>query len=137
VVALPELHWQTLRGPAHDPSLSGEGRAAAAPPPPLPRGARAVIARRAAQEIDRPGLVVNLGVGMPDGVTAVVAAGAAGAPAANAWLTTEAGAWGGTPAAGAGFGGAHDAAAIVPLASMIDVYQGGGGLGGPGDGRGE
>ncbi len=41
-------------------------------------------------------------------------------------LSTEAGHLGGIPAGGKQFGAAHNAAAHMPMASMIDLYQGGG-----------
>lgn len=128
MISPPELHWQTLRGPSYDGSLSGEVRAPNSQLlPPLALDARRVIAHRAMLEISRPGMLVNLGVGMPEGVAAMVAACAATHPAATSvTLSTEAGAFGGIPSAGAGFGAAHNAAAHVPTATMIDFYNGGG-----------
>jgi propionate CoA-transferase len=45
-VAPPELHWQTLRDPGHDPSLSGEARKLLTGIPPLPLDERRIIAHR-------------------------------------------------------------------------------------------
>ena len=41
-------------------------------------------------------------------------------------LTTEVGIVGGFPAGGLRFGASHSAAAAIPLASMLDFYNGGG-----------
>lgn len=41
-------------------------------------------------------------------------------------MSTEAGHMGGVPAGGRQFGASHNAAAHLPTASMIDLYQGGG-----------
>lgn len=45
-MAPPELHWQTLRDPGHDPSLSGEARKLLTSIPPLPLDERRIIAHR-------------------------------------------------------------------------------------------
>jgi propionate CoA-transferase len=127
VVAPPHLHWQTLRERLHHLTLSGEARGGAGALAPLPLGARRSIALRALRELDAPRLVVNLGVGMPEGVAAAVAELKSSRPlAASATLTTEAGAFGGSPAPGLAFGASHSADAHVPTASMIDFYNGGG-----------
>ena len=47
----------------------------------------------------------------------------------RAWpitLTTEAGVWGGAPSGGARFGASQNADAMLPCASMLDFYNGGG-----------
>lgn len=45
---------------------------------------------------------------------------------ATATLTTEAGVFGGIPAGGLRFGSGYNCEALVPTASMIDFYSGGG-----------
>ncbi|KAI3425234.1 hypothetical protein D9Q98_009002 [Chlorella vulgaris] len=128
VVAPPELHWQTLRDPGHDPSLSGEARKLLTSIPPLPLDERRIIAHRAMLEIDKPNCIVNLGVGMPEGVAMMVAThGARENPHADSvTLTTEAGAFGGIPGGALHFGSSHNPACLVPTASMIDFYNGSG-----------
>ncbi|KAI7836601.1 hypothetical protein COHA_009559 [Chlorella ohadii] len=127
VLAPPELHWQTLREPGNDGSLSGEIRTPLHSISPLPMDERRIIAHRAFLEIDRPNCLVNLGVGMPEGVAVMVATHSKQNPhAASVTLSTEAGVWGGIPGGGLRFGASHNPACLTPTASMIDFYNGSG-----------
>ena len=69
VVSRPENHWQTY-GSQYNPSFSCEFKVPAASVAPLEMDERKIIARRAAFEL-RPNMVVNLGIGMPEGVGSV------------------------------------------------------------------
>ena len=69
VVAKPENHWQTFVE-FYNPAFSCEIRMPMQSIPPMEMGPRKVIARRAAFEL-MPNSVVNLGIGMPDGVAQV------------------------------------------------------------------
>ncbi|HHV71970.1 MAG TPA: acyl CoA:acetate/3-ketoacid CoA transferase [Clostridia bacterium] len=121
VVAKPENHWQASTTP-YDPSYSGELRIPLESIKPMPLNERKVIARRACMELF-DGAVVNLGVGVPDGVAAV--ANEEGF-LENVVLTTEAGPVGGLPSLGADFGGASNADAFMEHPYMFDFYDGGG-----------
>ena len=69
VVAKPVNHWQTFVV-QYDPSFSGETKVPMTFIPPMDMGMRKIIARRAAFELS-PNSVVNLGIGMPEGVANV------------------------------------------------------------------
>src|SRR5262249_50361397 len=69
VVAKQENHWQTF-GTHYNPAFSGEIKVRAGSLPPMPMSERKIIARRAAFEL-KANSVVNLGIGMPEGIAAV------------------------------------------------------------------
>jgi len=121
VVAKLENHWQS-GATVVNPAFSGNIKVPLGAIPPLPLDERLVIARRAAMELT-PGSVVNLGIGVPDGVAIV--AGEEGA-ADLLILTTEAGAIGGVPAGGENFAMSFNAQAFVKQQAQFDWYDGGG-----------
>ena len=121
VVSQPEHHWQTF-GTPYSAAMSGELRRVRNPVPPLELTARKVIARRAAMEL-RPDSVVNLGIGIPEGIANVAAEEHI---LDYLTLTAEPGAMGGMPAAGLDFGSAVNAQAILDQPSQFDFYDGGG-----------
>ncbi|WP_424976018.1 acyl CoA:acetate/3-ketoacid CoA transferase [Dinoroseobacter sp. S124A] len=121
VVARPENHHQTFATP-YSHAFSGQFRVEADAAPEMPLTVRKVIARRAAFELPING-VVNLGIGMPEGVAAV-----AGEERLlpHLTLTAEPGVIGGQPASGLDFGAAINTDAIVPQGAQFDFYDGGG-----------
>jgi propionate CoA-transferase len=121
VVADPENHRLTY-GTAYDPGLSGEVRVPLRRLPPLPLDDRKVIARRAAMEL-LPNSVVNLGIGLPEGVGRV-----AGEERIHdlMTLTVDPGVMGGVPVGGTDFGAAVNCQAVIDHATQFDFIDGGG-----------
>ncbi|HOE80289.1 MAG TPA: acyl CoA:acetate/3-ketoacid CoA transferase [Smithellaceae bacterium] len=121
VVAKPENHWQTF-GTAYNPAFSGELKIPSASVEPLPMDERKIIARRAAFELS-PNMVVNLGIGVPEGL-----AGVANEEGIFDYLTltAEAGTIGGIPAGGINFGTATNMDCLISMHQQFDFYDGGG-----------
>lgn len=117
----PDYHYQT-HGTMYSPALSGELRVPVHAIPPLPLNTRKIIARRAAMELE-PNSIVNLGIGMPTGVSNVASEEGV---VDEMTLTLEVGVFGGVPAGGLDFGASYNPGAIIPHDAMFDFYDGGG-----------
>ena len=121
VVGRPENHMQTM-GTAFNLAYTGDIRVPAGSMQPIALDERKIIARRAAMELGR-GAIVNLGIGVPEGVAAV----AAEEKVAHLMsLTLETGLIGGVPAGGLDFGHATNADATIDPGYQFDFYDGGG-----------
>jgi len=121
VVSQPENHWQTA-GTQYNPAFSCEFKIPTASVAPLEMDERKIIARRAAFEL-RPNMVVNLGIGMPEGVASI----------ANEegifdflTLTAETGSIGGIPSGGKNFGASTNMDCMLDMHMQFDFYDGGG-----------
>jgi propionate CoA-transferase len=121
VVAEPEHHMQTYRT-AFSHAFTNRIRPPAGEIAEMALDARKVIARRCAFELPING-VINLGIGMPEGVAAVSAEEGL---LDHLTLTAEPGVVGGQPASGLDFGAAVDVDAVIPQNAQFDFYDGGG-----------
>lgn len=121
VVSRPENHWQTF-ATQYDPSYSSEVKIPMGSLPVMEMGARKIVARRAVFEL-KGNSIINLGIGMPEGISSV----------ANEekileyiTLTAEPGIIGGVPAGGMSFGAAANADCVIDQPYQFDYYDGGG-----------
>ena len=116
VASEPKFHMQTFSVDFNPAYIGKDGEMP-------PKGdelslERRIISKRAAKEL-MPGAIINLGIGMPEGVAQVAEKG-------SYTITVEAGPIGGTPAGGVDFGCSSNPEAIIDQPYQFDFYQGGG-----------
>lgn len=120
-VVVDPAQWQSAEG-EYNPSLCGEVKVPMHTMPSLEFGIRKFIARRAALEL-QPKAVVNLGIGVSDGVANI----AAEEGIIDGFVfSIEMGVVGGVPAKGVIFGAAWNPECIMSMPSQFDFYHGGG-----------
>ncbi len=121
VEAEPDDHMQNY-GTRYSPALSGEVRMPVEQLTILPLDTTKIIARRAATEL-LPNSVVNLGIGLPDAVSAVAAEEQI---EDLITLTVDPGVIGGVPLGGLDFGASVNFSASIDHPYQFDFIDGGG-----------
>lgn len=121
VIAPQEAHMQTF-GTQYNAGFSGEVRVKATASNGMRLNERKVIARRCAMELT-PGAVVNLGIGIPEGIANIADEEQIGN---DMTLTVESGLVGGTPAGGQDFGASLNYDCMLDEPAQFDFYDGGG-----------
>ncbi|TFD50720.1 acyl CoA:acetate/3-ketoacid CoA transferase [Cryobacterium sp. Hh7] len=104
-----------------EPGYTGAYRVPVGSMPKLAQGMRRIIAERAYEEI-QPGQLVNLGVGMPDGIAKLAAERG---ELDRIAFAVEQGHIGGTPAGGIEFGAVYNAACSLTAPQQFDLFDGG------------
>lgn len=106
----------------YNPAYSGEMRVPENSIDKMEMSLRKIIAKRCAMELKKRN-IINLGIGVPDGVASIVLEEGIGD---DIYMTIESGAIGGIPAGGLNIGASTNADAFLPHPAIFDFYDGGG-----------
>ena len=117
----PDNQRQNIFSPNYRPELTGNIRTVTESVKPMKMSVRKAITRRAAMEL-KPGIIINLGVGMPAGIGNVAEEEGLGK---GMTMSVEAGAMGGVVQEGQAFPGTANPEAIFTQTDMIDMINGG------------
>lgn len=121
VKARPENHRMNALVD-YNPAFSGELKVPQTQIEPMKPGVRKIIAKRCAQEL-QPNSIINLGIGMPEGVAAIALEEGV---SDEVFMTIESGVIGGVPASGLHIGAASNPEAMISHPAIFDFYDGGG-----------
>jgi propionate CoA-transferase len=122
VVVGESTHHMQNYGTTYNAAFSGEIRVPPQSVEPMPLDERKIIARRCATEL-RANSVINLGIGMPEGIGAVCSEERI---YRYVTLTADPGIVGGVPMKGLDFGAATNAEALLDHTTAFDFIDGGG-----------
>lgn len=117
----PDNHRQCMITSEFRPELTGDIKTLDAAVAPLKMSLRKIITRRAAMEL-KPGIIINLGVGIPAGIGSLAAEEGLGK---GMTMSVEAGPMGGVVQEGLAFPAAANPEAIFSQTDMIDMINGG------------
>ncbi len=106
----------------YNPAYAGKYRVPVSQVEPLELNTAKIVGRRAAQEI-RQGMIVNVGIGIPEAVPRVASEEGI---LDHVTFTVEAGPIGGLPVGGLSFGATVNMECLIEEPQMFDFYDGGG-----------